>query len=469
MSKKSKKYKNQAKNEVAQSERDFQGDSRLQSEQVVQSNSRPQSKNEFQSGYNPQSMKTDAWEKDFIKEVEQAEHDAEKDEFDEAELLAAEEEQQRIQAEHAEQVIPGVVEVSSEVASIDEASDLGDDAGGENVETPNATEEVTGGNEEYDPAADLASDDDLKLLGDDGAKPRKSILHKINVRMPWLKIIFLIILIVLMAFAVGKFVQDQIAGPGASGGDTTAAVLNGGGIEVDDIIEVVEEVKKTVETEPATSAIPETVIPSGDGGGAKLVALTFDDGPSAATTWRLLDILAEKQVRATFFVLGNMVLRNPDLLRAELAAGHEVGSHTVDHANLPKTSVDGIRWEVQRMNEIFAEVTGGTTAPVIMRPPYGAVNDTVRAQTNQPLILWTVDTEDWRYRDAAEVRRRALAGVFDGAIILLHDIHPTTIDAVAGIIDDLRASGYTIVTVSQMAAARGVSMQNGWTYGSFRP
>ncbi len=87
---------------------------------------------------------------------------------------------------------------------------------------------------------------------------------------------------------------------------------------------------------------------------------------------------------------------------------------------------------------------------------------------NQPLIIWTVDTEDWRYRDATSVRSRAMAGVFDGAIILMHDIHSTTVDAVGAIIDDLRAAGYELVTVSEMAKIRGVSLQNGYSYGSFR-
>jgi len=455
MSKKSKKRNKKFR------ERGSQGKNSVQSKAKTQSKPEVQSKIKSQSEVKDQSKtRNDPWEKDFIKEVEQAEKAAEVAEFDEEDLVVA------IEPEHAPKVVSevegggAIVEMGSrDIVSAPEEVPT-------NTETEDVTTEETLRNVDngYNPAADLASDDDLKLLVETGVTRKPSLLHKINVKLPWLKVILLIILIVIMAMLVGKFVESQIVGKGASGNDTPDAVLDGQEI-ADQEMEPTEEIEQTAENEPATSAIPEATIPEG---GTKLVALTFDDGPSGATTWRLLDILAEKQVRVTFFVLGNMVLKSPDLLRAELAAGHEVGSHTVTHANLSKSTVDGIRWERQRMNEIFQEVAG-SPGPTIMRPPYGAVNDTVRAQVGQPMILWTVDTEDWRYRDPVEVRRRAMAGVFDGSIILMHDIHATTIDAVAGIIDDLRAAGYTIVTVSQLAAARGVVMENGWTYGSFRP
>ena len=84
------------------------------------------------------------------------------------------------------------------------------------------------------------------------------------------------------------------------------------------------------------------------------------------------------------------------------------------------------------------------------------------------MIIWTVDPQDWKYRDAATVRANVVSSTFDGAIVLMHDIHSTTVDAVANIIDDLRAAGYEFLTVSEMAAARGVVLQNGYSYGSFR-
>lgn len=488
MSKRSKKSKkNQKAKKNALAKKSFQSTNKVQSviesqskesaqsKKPVQSHESSQSKSIFQSKSKSQrransqgKTKSDPWEKDFLKEVEQAERAAEVAEFDEADLLVA------LPEEHAPEVVAEVegggtiVELGNKNLTdeemgredvVEEASDL---KKAEEVVEPELEEQPE---DDYNAAADLASDDDLKLLAETGVVQRKpSLLHRINVRLPWLKVILLVASIAILAVVVGRLVESLIVGKGASGGDTPVAVLGDQDSKSEEL-QPSEEIGETVESEPAEKAIPEAIIPEG---GTKLVALTFDDGPSGATTWRLLDILAEKQVRVTFFVLGNMVLNAPDLLRAELAAGHEVGSHTVTHANLAKSAPASIQWEVQRMNEIFQEVTGAG-GPILLRPPYGAVNDTVRAQVGQPMILWTVDTEDWRYRNPAEVRRRALAGVFDGAIILMHDIHATTIDAVAGIIDDLKAAGYTIVTVSQLAAARGATLQNGWTYGSFRP
>lgn len=200
--------------------------------------------------------------------------------------------------------------------------------------------------------------------------------------------------------------------------------------------------------------------------GRKLIALTFDDGPSRATTPRLLQILREKNVKATFFVVGSMLRGAPELVRQELAEGHEVGSHTTNHANLSTMDGATIRAEMLQMNQTFTELTGGKL--VILRPPYGAISKAVQENTGMPLVIWSVDTLDWKYRNAATVRQSAVSASFDGAVILMHDIHATTIDAVAGIIDDLRAQGYEFMTVSELAAARGVKMQAGNTYGSFR-
>ena len=199
----------------------------------------------------------------------------------------------------------------------------------------------------------------------------------------------------------------------------------------------------------------------------KLVALTFDDGPSSLTTPRLLDILAEKRVRATFFVVGSMAGRSPAVLQREKSEGHEIGSHSTGHQNLTKLSVADLLVNRQEMENLFQAQLG---QPVqLMRPPYGALNQAVYNTMAYPLILWSVDPEDWRYRDAEVVRRAVVGATFDGAIILMHDIYGTTVDAVAGIIDDLRAQGYEFLTVSELAKVRGVQLLAGYKYGSFRP
>ena len=296
-------------------------------------------------------------------------------------------------------------------------------------------------------------------------------LHFINVRFPWLKIFLLVLLAGSVAFGMEELLRHNVSQPIGASTDVTVTpnvpeenVPN----EPDDIP------AKPVEKPPSDNAdqpVPEQPstpeIPSQPSTERKLVALTFDDGPSPAQTPRLLQILKEKGVKATFFAVGNMAQKSPEVLRQEEAEGHEVASHTMTHANLKRSTIEGIKWEVAAIDGIFTDILGH--GPSLTRPPYGNINDNVRIYVNQPLILWTVDPEDWRYKDAAVVRKNVVSGAFDGAIILLHDIHATTVDAVAGIVDDLKAAGYEFMTVSELAAARGIVMQNGVSYGSFRP
>lgn len=300
-------------------------------------------------------------------------------------------------------------------------------------------------------------------------------LHVINVRLPWLKVVGLLLVMTGVIWGTEEIIRSNISRTVA---ENSAEVLAEGTVATEVESPESPAVERPVASpEPAQperptespgssqaeepSPIPPQVT------GRKLVALTFDDGPSPVQTPRLLEILAAKKVRATFFVLGNMVQKAPEVLKSEAASGHEVGSHTMTHANLKKSSVESIKWEVAAMNETFRNILG--VEPKLLRPPYGNINDNVRAYTGQPLILWTVDPEDWKYKDAATVRSKAVAGAFDGAVILLHDIHSTTVDAVSGIIDDLRAAGYEFMTVSELAAARGVDLAAGRSYGSFRP
>lgn len=201
--------------------------------------------------------------------------------------------------------------------------------------------------------------------------------------------------------------------------------------------------------------------------GKKFVALTFDDGPSYATTGRLLDVLKSKNVRATFFVVGSMMQGAPDLVQREVAEGHEVGSHTMSHINLSLLDATATKAEMAAMDQLFMDVLGRPVT--IMRPPYGNFTDITQATVGMPMIYWAVDTLDWKYRNAETVRQNVQAAVFDGAIILMHDIHSTTVDAIAGVIDDLRAQGYEFLTVTELARARGVTLEKGGVYGSFRP
>lgn len=200
--------------------------------------------------------------------------------------------------------------------------------------------------------------------------------------------------------------------------------------------------------------------------GKKLVALTFDDGPGAATTPRLLDILKAKGVKATFFALGLKMRQHPEIVKRELVEGHEVEGHTMYHNDLGKMAGPGVRADIGEADEWFLRIVG--RLPKMIRPPYGSISPILaKAVGERSLLMWSVDTLDWRYRIPAEIHKRALAGVHDGAVILMHDIHATTITAVPGIIDALRGAGYEMVTVEELAELRGVAMQGGVSYSRF--
>ncbi len=186
---------------------------------------------------------------------------------------------------------------------------------------------------------------------------------------------------------------------------------------------------------------------------AKCVALTFDAGPSQNSP-RLLDILKEKKVPATFFLLGKRHIETyPDLVKRMAAEGHEVASHTWDHQILTELSDDRIRDELRRPNEAIKRLTGRT--PVLMRPPQGRTNDAVQRickEMGMAEVLWSVTAKDYQTDDSALITRRVLDQVDRDGIILLHDIYPGTVPAVPGIIDALEGRGYTFVTVPQLLA-----------------
>ncbi|WP_373870136.1 polysaccharide deacetylase family protein [Sinosporangium siamense] len=182
----------------------------------------------------------------------------------------------------------------------------------------------------------------------------------------------------------------------------------------------------------------------------KCVALTFDDGPGEATR-RLLDDLAVRQVKATFFVVGRMIVEDgPHTLRRMVAEGHELGNHTWDHPALTSVSRTALREQMDRTQRVVGAAVG--VRMQIMRPPYGATDERVAAEMRRlglAQILWNVDTLDWRDRDSEIVYRRG-AKAPPGSIVLMHDIHKTTVAAVPRMVDTLLAKGYTFVTVSEL-------------------
>jgi peptidoglycan/xylan/chitin deacetylase (PgdA/CDA1 family) len=186
---------------------------------------------------------------------------------------------------------------------------------------------------------------------------------------------------------------------------------------------------------------------------ARAAAITFDDGPHGTLTPRLLDILRERNVKATFFMVGQNVAAYPAIVKRMVEEGHEVASHSWSHPQLTALGAEGVRSQLRRTHDAIEQACG--VAPVLYRPPYGATRLTQRRsimdEFGYPTILWDVDPLDWQHpRTVQKVRDRVLRGTRRGSIVLLHDIHASTIDAVPAILDELIARDFKLVTVSQL-------------------
>jgi peptidoglycan/xylan/chitin deacetylase (PgdA/CDA1 family) len=184
------------------------------------------------------------------------------------------------------------------------------------------------------------------------------------------------------------------------------------------------------------------------------IAMTFDDGPSAANTPRLLDILKQRNIKATFFLIGQNVASNPDIVRRILADGHEIGNHSWTHPQLSKLSDDRVTAEITKTQDAIKDASGFT--PTILRPPYGAITarqrEWIESKFGLSIILWSIDPFDWKRPGASVITQRILSQVRPGAIILSHDIHKQTVDAMPATLDGLIAKGYKFVTVTQLIA-----------------
>ena len=184
-----------------------------------------------------------------------------------------------------------------------------------------------------------------------------------------------------------------------------------------------------------------------------VVAITFDDGPHPDFTPRLLDTLKERQVHATFFLVGRNAAAYPHLVRRMVEEGHEVANHTWAHPLLTGYGTEGVESQLRRAHDAITK--GGGVEPLTYRPPYGGVRlsqrRTIQERFGYPTILWDVDPLDWQPpRSVQKVYDRVLAATKPGSIILLHDIHETTVDAMPATLDALIARGFQMVTVTQL-------------------
>ena len=266
-------------------------------------------------------------------------------------------------------------------------------------------------------------------------QPKHSFLYRLNIRFPWLKLAAVVVIGIIVVLDLLDFTISRVNDP-------------------DDRVKIAPMSKHVRATERTTS-------------GKMLVALTFDDGPSPTTTPALLDILTEKDAPATFFMLGNMARNYPDLVKRARDNYHEVASHTMYHQNLIHLSASAAQADINEAKSIFKNILG--TGPVYTRPPYGNFNEAVSTSVGTPIILWSVDTLDWRSKDPGAIVSTAMSQVHDGAIILMHDIYPTTVEAVPTLIDTLRQAGYEFATISELAQARKINLTPGTVYYNFRP
>lgn len=264
----------------------------------------------------------------------------------------------------------------------------------------------------------------------------KLFFEKINAKWPWLKIAVLILLVAVVVFAI---------------------ITSKPWVEDEDMVRIAP-MQQHVQT-------PER--PARDFEGKKLVALTFDDGPSPATTPRLLDILKEEKVPATFFELGSLVRKNAWITKRALMEGHEIASHTMWHQNFARLSLADAQADVAEANAAFVEAIG--YVPELVRPPYGSTNGQTAEAMNAVMITWSVDTMDWKYRNTASILSYLESQISDGGIVLMHDIHATSVDAVPAVINRLRELGYEFVTVSELIKMRGVKVNKNTLYKKFEP
>lgn len=194
----------------------------------------------------------------------------------------------------------------------------------------------------------------------------------------------------------------------------------------------------------------------------KAIALTFDDGPGAKTTRRLIEALNERGARATFFVLGSRVNAYPDIVKYAYESGHQIGNHSYDHKTLTKLPQAEMLKQISDTDDAVKKVTGYITSYI--RPPGGAHDETIDSRMGRPIITWSIDPKDWKVKNADKVYNTVISKVKDGDIVLFHDIYSTSVDAAIRVVDTLSRQGYSFVTLDELFAIKGQTPKAGHTY-----
>ena len=188
----------------------------------------------------------------------------------------------------------------------------------------------------------------------------------------------------------------------------------------------------------------------------KLIAFTFDDGPSYIGTNKLLDNLDKYNARVTFFVLGSRVNNYKDTLTKAYKMGNTIGNHTYSHSNLLKLDNYSVMDEIKKTNETIKNITGSET--IYLRPPYGNINSDIKNISNMYTILWDLDTEDWKYKDKDRIADYIVSNAHDGAIVLLHDLYETSVDGALLAMERLKKEGYAFVTIDEMIKIKDIQL-----------
>ena len=180
----------------------------------------------------------------------------------------------------------------------------------------------------------------------------------------------------------------------------------------------------------------------------KYIALTFDDGPHKVYTPKLLEGLRKRGVHATFFLIGQNIDGNEDIIRQMKEDGHLIGNHSQNHMQLTKEQAKEACDQINRTNEMIERITGET--PVYVRPPFGSWSEELEGMVPMRVVLWNVDPLDWKTQNKNRIVRHIVRHVEDGSIILLHDVYDTSVEAALEVIDTLSAEGYNFVTVDEL-------------------
>ena len=212
--------------------------------------------------------------------------------------------------------------------------------------------------------------------------------------------------------------------------------------------EVKERPKLTEKSEPSDESESKKDLEDNTPLGKKRVALTFDDGPHPTNTLAILHLLDEYNAKATFFMLGNRVDFYPGIAQDIAKRGHELGNHTWNHKDITSLGKAEIIQEIEMTNEVIQNATG--EQPTVFRPPYGAINDPVLDILGLPTVLWTIDTLDWKSHNPNKVLSIVKENISDGSVILMHDIHESSVEAVELLLEFLEEEGYEFVTVSEL-------------------